>query len=254
MQRTGKVVWDWWSLWPYPVCTHFESLEGYPRDRKGGSGLKESVPLSSLHWFWITNGLCKEKERGYWTEEVLIHSAIYSESLKGYTRDRKGGPGLKESVSFSSLHSFWITGRLCKGQERGYWVEGVCIIPCESLEGYAGESKGGIRLKKSLSSLHSVWITKGLRKRKERVYQILWQGCMVSGREKRHKIIWLWMAGVTCDKRCGCCPPPPPHPLHFSICMVRGMFMPVVDDMMNNQKIMSFCFFCYKQSQGSTLQ
>ena len=146
MQRTGKVVWDWWSLWPYPVCTHFESLEGYPRDRKGGSGLKESVPLSSLHWFWITNGLCKEKGKG-----VL---------------------NWRSPHPFCNL--FWITERLYKGQERGSWVEGVSKLFQSAFilnhwKVMQGTRKGILG---GRSLYHSMWITRGLCRGKQRGYSI----------------------------------------------------------------------------------
>ena len=41
--RDGKGDTGLMSLYPYPVCTQSESLEGYAWDRKGGMVLKKSL-------------------------------------------------------------------------------------------------------------------------------------------------------------------------------------------------------------------
>ena len=159
--------------WIEGICTLIQSAlilnHSWVMQGKGKGVLnwRSTHPFCNL--FWIIERLYKGQERGSWVEGVckLFQSAFILNHWKVMQGTGKGILGGR-----SLYHSMWITRGLCKGQERGYWVDEVCIIPCESLEGYARESKGGIGLKKSLSSVHSIWITRGLCKGKERGYWI----------------------------------------------------------------------------------
>ena len=143
----------------YAAWPHSKPMEGYARDGKGGMGLKrpwslaslnsfqtpgglcvgwegrywidESASVSSLHSFWITRGLRMGQERRYGVEAASFFFYpvwTHSKPLVGYAKDKKGCMGLMESVTVSSLHSFWITRGLPKGQERRSWIEGICTL------------------------------------------------------------------------------------------------------------------------------